>query len=398
MTPVRQRTTAIILGLLASMLATPELLTAQSVPVVQLGAAEHQYERDFANLRALRPLSDGRLIAVEGLAGEVVMLSPTGAESPVGSRGRGPSEYMTPSTVIPIGDSDFSLIVDPDQQRLLITAPTGQIIATEPWALPMLVSPGARDAMEGFYFDDLGEVRMDAQGTPTDGPRALMRVRPGTPIDTIATLHAWDMADRWNSSPISRMFNPGPDGVALMNLERSAFGAQDQWRMLPSGDIVIARARPYRIEIRPVAGAPIVGPEIGYEPVPVTRADRQAYLASQEQGSGGGSFGFSTDDGGRQELQRPGAAEEDIIFPDQKPPFPFGGLHASPTGDIYVQRSVPINADHSLIDVFDGQGRLVRQYRLAPGRILVGAGPGTIFTIRYNEFDVQLLERFRLPG
>jgi len=387
-----ERPALITVALISALAATP--LHGQDVPTRELGTADLVYERDFTDLQSLRPLSTGGVVAVEGLGGEVLLLGPDGrSATTVGSRGQGPSEYMSPRHALPLGTSDFTLIVDPLQQRLLIADARGNLLAAEPWRLPMGMVPVARSGDEWMYWDELGIVRTDGRGQVIEGPAPILRVRPGmsTP-DTVATVTVHDLADRWEASPVSRMFSPGAGGMARFALDRSPFGAQDQWRLMPDGRVAIARARPYRIDVVGPEGT-IRGPQVPVPVIEVTRADRDAFISRVTAESRGQTAGFSTDDGTQVPVRQSEPDPDDFVFPDSKPPFPLGALHVTGTR-ILVQRHVPADSDRVVVDVFDGSGRQVEQLHLPAGRTLVGANDDALWMIRHDEFDLQILERY----
>ena len=352
------------------------------------------YQRDFTELRALRPLSTGAAIAVEGAGGEVVLLSPDGTgETPVGRRGQGPQEYMQPADVLPIGGSDFSLLVDDGLQRLLVVSPDGTVLSHEAWAVPTEAVPRGRDGAQGLYYDVAGAVRMNRNGQVIEGPSPLIRLTPGGSVDTLTYVTVHDLAARWEQSPVSRMFRPGPGGVALFRLDRSPFAAQDQWALMQDGSVAVARARPYRIDVVSPAGELRSGPEISYDPVAVRSDDREAFLAHLTRGQQAGGMSFSTADGGTVPMQGPREAPE-IAFPEVKAAFPLGGLHVTPD-QILVQRYVAHDAGFSLIDVFDVDGAPVRHIHLPENRTLVAATAAHLYAIAYDEFDLQRIERYR---
>jgi hypothetical protein len=69
----------------------------------------------------------------------------------------------------------------------------------------------------------------------------------------------------------------------------------------------------------------------------------------------------------------------------------------APNGELWVQRSQPAEAA-PLYDVFDGQGRLVRQVRLQKDTRLVGFGATSVYVARTDTGDdLQYLQRFRRP-
>lgn len=374
-------------------------LAAQAPQVQRLAAPELTYETDFTALRSLRPLSDGSVLAVEGQLQQVLRLpADGGAASEVGTRGQGPGEYMDPGAVLPLGPSDFSLLVDWTQQRLLILDPTGRTLASEPWVFPVAVVPAARDAMERMYWDNASEVRMGADGEVVEGDATLFRIVPGSEPQPVTALAVRNRGERWASNPVSRMFNPGQGGVARMPLARSPFGHQDIWTLAPDGRIVVARLSPFRLEFIAPDGTVTRGPELPYDPIRVTGRDRTGWIENAQRGQENAPLTFNVEGAGPQRIQRPGMDPDQLFFPETKPPFPWNGLHTAGPGRVVLQRHVAAEADHTRVDLFDGTGRLLRTLQLPPDRTLVGAAEGVLFTLRYNEFDVQILERWRFEG
>ena len=368
--------------------------TGLAQTTVRLETADVVYRRDFTDLRALRPLSNGAVVAVEGAGGEVILLAPDGnGEEAIGRRGQGPNEYMQPADALPIGDSDFTLLVDSGLQRLLIVSPDGQVLGLEEWRVPTEAVPGARDGSEGQYYDVAGAVRMDRNGQVIEGPAPLVRVGPDGLADTLTLVTVYELAERWSQSPVSRMFSPGPGGVALFRLDRSPFAAQDEWALMSDGSVAVARARPYRVDVIRSSGEVLVGAEVGYDPVPVRSPDREAFLAHLTRGKQAGGMSFSTTDGGTVPMAGPQGGPPDLTFPEEKAPFLFGGLHVT-SAEILVQRHVAHDAGFSHIDVFDKTGRQTSQIRLPQGRTLVAATTDHLYAIAYDEFDLQRVERY----
>ena len=322
---------------------------AQTLTILE--EPELTFQRDFTELRAFRPLSTGAAVAVERAGGEVYLLSPDGrGDVMAGGRGQGPDEYMQPADALPIGDSDFTLLVDDGLQRLLVLSPEGQVLGLERWSVPTEAVPRGRDGMEGLYYDLAGAVRMDGTGQVIEEPSPLIRIRPGEAPDTLTHVRVYDLAARWAESPVSQFFSPGPGGVALFRLDQSPFAAQDEWSLMSDGSIVVARARPYRVDVISASGEVRAGPEIAYDAVDVEAADREAFRANLTRRQQAGGMSFSTSDGGSVPIFGGDDSRPEISFPDIKAPFPFGGLHVTPN-EILVQRHVAHDSEYSLVDV-----------------------------------------------
>jgi hypothetical protein len=49
-------------------------------------------------------------------------------------------------------------------------------------------------------------------------------------------------------------------------------------------------------------------------------------------------------------------------------------------------------------DLFDRAGRHVATYTLPNDRNVVGFGAESVYVVTYDDFDLNYLERYRLPG
>jgi hypothetical protein len=81
-------------------------------------------------------------------------------------------------------------------------------------------------------------------------------------------------------------------------------------------------------------------------------------------------------------------------FAETHPFFRPGGAWITPEGALLVERSVASGAV-PVLDVFDGNGRLVRQLTLPAGRRVVGVGRGMVYAVVKNPDDLETLERYR---
>jgi hypothetical protein len=66
----------------------------------------------------------------------------------------------------------------------------------------------------------------------------------------------------------------------------------------------------------------------------------------------------------------------------------------APDGALWVERSVAAGAA-PVLDVFDQEGRLVRQVTLPAGRRLVGFGRGVLYAVAADDDGLETLERYR---
>jgi hypothetical protein len=85
-------------------------------------------------------------------------------------------------------------------------------------------------------------------------------------------------------------------------------------------------------------------------------------------------------------------------WPEFKPPFlgNQNSIVATPTGEIWVQRTRPAGETAPLYDVFDSRGQLTSRVLLPKGARLLGFGNGTIYLSRMDEDDLLYIQRWRL--
>jgi len=84
-----------------------------------------------------------------------------------------------------------------------------------------------------------------------------------------------------------------------------------------------------------------------------------------------------------------------MTWPEVMPAFTGSrAVLAAPNGELWVRRAQPAAADGSTYDVFDQQGRLVRQVAFTGQRVVLGVGAGVVFVSRTDEDDLQWIERY----
>lgn len=380
----------------AAALACPGIGQAQDVHAERRDEPVRSYERTFADIRSAWELTDGRLLVIDGIEQSVVALDPDGIGARnVGRSGRGPAEYMDPWSLIPVS-GDTTLIYDIGQMKLLMVAPDESLPASGRWPLTTGVAPMATAGAGRFLFDERGRVETDRSGQVDESPAPLIRLDAGTGVeDTITTLRVRDLAARWEASPVSKMFRPGPGGFARFRLSSSPFGAQDEWAALSDGRVAVARIEPFRIEIVAPDGVVVQGPTLPFDPPPVTAADRQAWADEAMRGQAGGAGGsFQSDDGSSRPIRSAAPEFDAEDFPETKPPFPWGGFLASPDDLLWLQRTSESGADRTALDVFDANGSLLHRVLLPADREMIAVGRELIFVVRYDSMDVQWVEAY----
>ncbi len=178
---------------------------------------------------------------------------------------------------------------------------------------------------------------------------------------------------------------------------------QDAWGVAPDGTIIVARVGDYHLERIGPDGSTIRGPAIPFEPIGIGRAEKEEFVASQSRSGGGIAVGVEVQNGQMSmSFARGGADDEDrqidqYTWPEEKPPFYGGRLSVDPAGRAWVQRHVDAGAA-STYDIFDTEGNRVGTVLLDHGKRVVGFGAGTVYVVAFDEFDLNYLERYTMPG
>jgi hypothetical protein len=175
----------------------------------------------------------------------------------------------------------------------------------------------------------------------------------------------------------------------------------------PDGRVAVLRANGYAVDWHFPDGAVVAGPQNPYEALPISRADKEAYL--EESGSGGlmvmvtrSSSGESTTQmsrgGGSGGGGRPSV--DDSEWAEAHPPFRPERSRVSQAGEVWVQRWLP-SAQAQRMDVFDPAGILRGSVEVPAGSRLIGFGKGSgdgevAYLVRTDDLGLQWLERYRV--
>lgn len=367
---------------LVVVLAAPLPLTGQTPSRQQLGTPAATFPEPVSSPVGFRALDDDRVLVADQLEQALSLLDlTTGVVTPLGRSGDGPGEFGMPGPLF-AGAADTTYMLDMGNRRLLIIPRGGPILPrsiplSHPSGVPVL--PRGVDARGRIYFD-LGGIAMPGLEESVKAGRApLMRWDPATDrTDTLASVQFPPMA-------------PAGPGEVRISMGGGTYQPRDEWSVLPDGRVGLARAVEYRVEW--LGGdRPIVGPPVSYTPVPIGRDEKNAWADQMS------SRGMIVEvENGRRRTRRPPRPDVDrLTWPETMPAFtgPRSVL-AAPDGHLWVRRAQPANAEGSVYDVFDRQGRLVRQVALAGNRIVLGFGPRSVFVARTDEDDLQWIERYR---
>jgi hypothetical protein len=330
-----------------------------------------------------RALDARRVLIADNLEQSVVLLDfANGSVTPIGRQGDGPGEFGMPGPLF-AGGGDTTYMMDMGNRRLLLVRPEGIASATIPlshrsgWP----VIPRGVDARGRIYFD-LGGIAMPGLEESAKAGRApLLRWdRQSDRLDTLGYVGFPPMP-------------PAGPGEVRLSLGGGAYQPRDEWSVLPDGRVGLARAVDYHVEW--LGGAqPSVGPKVPYVPVRVGDDEKNAW-ADQMASRG---LVIEVENGQRRSRRPPRPDIAKMTWPETMPAFTgTRAVLAAPAGELWVRRAQPAGTDGSLYDVFDGQGRLVRQVEFTGNQVVLGFAPGVVFVARTDDDDLQWIERFPLP-
>lgn len=157
-----------------------------------------------------------------------------------------------------------------------------------------------------------------------------------------------------------------------MTFTRSVIGSpEDGWGVAADGRVAVVRAQPYRVDWYSPSGVETKGPVYRYDVLPMTQADKDAFVARVSSSGGAASVGTA---GGASSSGRPAP-----MFADTKPPFEPEEIIVSPAGRVWVRRTTPIAVTALTYDVFDSRGTRVDRIELPQGSRIVGFGASAIY-------------------
>lgn len=376
--------------LLASTVLCMAMPVSAQVAERRLTTADARFPHTFSSIRGLRELPDGRVIVADGID-EVVMIADlkTGKGDTLGRVGQGPGEYKSPDALYALPGGG-TLLVDLGNGRLNYIGADGKYKESAPIAqgnMPRLsiIIPRGVDGQGRLYFQP---AMGGPDGRVPDSASVVRWTRASSTFDTVGRVKL----------PEIKTTQSGDANNQRMSQRPRPFPVQDSWNVGPNGQVAIARGREYRLDWITADGRLVRGRPVQVVAVPIRDADKREWAAEAANGirvnmqNRNGQMTMSFGRGGNADQE-----EEDAIaateWPAAKPPF--SAVFVSPTGEAWVERSVPAGSPR-VMDVFDPSGVLKARVTLPAGRRLVGFGNGVVYLRHSDESDLQHLERYRI--
>jgi len=178
---------------------------------------------------------------------------------------------------------------------------------------------------------------------------------------------------------------------------------EDAWGVAPDGSVILVRSIDYHLERISADGTVTRGPAVPLDPIRIRTGEKEEYVAELGRMGGGirvgvemvngemsMSFARGGSGGGAREIDR-------YSWPEEKPPFYSGRIPVDPMGRAWVRRHMDAG-EASTYDVFDSAGARVGTVLLKHGNRVIGFGQSEVYVVSYDEFDLNYLERYAMPG
>jgi hypothetical protein len=244
--------------------------SAGTVATLEMDAA---HPEPFSFLASVRELPGGVLLAADPLSQVVLRVDlNAGSADTLGRVGGGPGEYRQPDQVFPLPE-DSTLLVDLGKGRFVVIAPDVSFLDGQSLAVPredgppLFILPRAVDERGRLYFTAGSAM---GQGPP-DSLAVVRYDRATTGMDTVARL--------WR--PEARVQRSGGN----VRMTGIMMEARDDWAVGPDGRVAVLRANGYSVDWHLPDGIVATGPQNPFEALPISQADKDAYL--EETRSGG---------------------------------------------------------------------------------------------------------------
>ncbi|MEJ2237332.1 MAG: hypothetical protein P8X82_03465 [Gemmatimonadales bacterium] len=359
---------------------------------VSLASPEAVYPEGLSSVTGIRELSDGRLMVSDRLGQAVMILNvERGIADTIGHVGGGPGEYQIAGPLFP-WRGDSTLMVDAGNTRFILIGPDGGFgesfpLMSQEGEMMRFVMPEGTDLAGRVYFQSMS-FGMPGAGMPEPPDEAAVaRWRlDDNLVDTVVTL----------ALPERKTQRVGGN-FAMMSIP---FGSQDDWAAAPDGRVAVARGAGYHVEWWNPDGTAVVGEAVPYEPVRVTKDDKDEWRERRANPAGGGIF-VAMGPGGGVETHAPsrgarmvGPEIDDDDWPDVKAAFPTAAVSVTDDGTVWVRRYVAAGSSPEY-DVFDSQGQRIRTVVLQQDARVAGFGKGVVYVTRSDEYDLQWLQKHK---
>ena len=372
---------------------------AQAIVEISLSRPSAVAAEGLLHITGIRELSDGRVIVLDAGDTRIVQLSADLSRSQqIGRPGRGPDEYSLPRALFSLA-ADTTAVLDTGIGRLLVISPTGRPIATREArggtpcsasspVVMRLTNPSTADAL-GQLYSVANAVRVAANGTLTPADSAaIVRWGSGCGRDTLAYLPNYLGLDAMIAGGVL-VGRPG-------SVDRKPFRSEAIWAVSPDGKkLAIAWPTPYRVEIFELGNRRIKGPLVQYDPIPVTAADRAAWVEAQRQQVAT----VMTNNAQRSTVssRMPDLIADPKNFPSHLPAFVVNArIFFSGNNQVWIERAESATKGNRY-DVFDSNARLIGSLKLSSERRLIGFGLNSLYLVFTGLDDMEYLERYHLP-
>lgn len=372
--------------LFAACLIAPVGASAQrapELPLQEFTTPDAVFPEPFSLILGLRALSDGRVLIADFIEERVTALDfDAGTETNLGRVGAGPREYRLPSGLIALPD-DETLLVDRGNARLTrISANLDFLgsITPHPGNSRVSITPKRVDNQGRMYYTIPPWAR--PAGSSLGDSVEIVRWDPAT--DVIEPLRPI-LGSRHVQRP--KPFEPGYSWLL--------FGPQDTYDVAPDGRVAFVRSGEYRVEWLHGDGSMTRGPVVPFTPIPVTEADKRAFLmwmavSTPVSGRDGGTAHQPAEWTDPDYIAR---SVDNNVWAETKPPFPAGRAWITSDGELWVERSRR-HDQPPLLDVFDENGVRIRQVTLPAGRRILGFGHQAAYTEMADDDDLKWVERW----
>ncbi len=357
---------------------------------VSLGAPDAVFPEDFGYVHTVRELPGGDVLAADPLGKALYRVNmDVGVRTVVGRLGEGPEEYQQPDAVWPL-PGDSTLLVDLGKGQLVRMGPELAFGTAHPIARfqedggVVMALPAGIDLGGNVYTASMSGFPPDP-----DGRGAILRISLAEgSVDTAGSFKRLDIV-------VEEIEN----GVSISPIPLSP---QDAWGVAADGSVVVARSVGYGVDWYAPDGSVTRGDTILHEPVPITTAEKAEYFRDRRRHAGIGMGISSSFDGLTTAtfFRGSGGSEEpdydNFSWPNAKPALHPATVRVDPSGRAWVRRHLPADTG-TAYDLFDRQGRLVRAVTMEGDRRVAGFGPGSVYMVAFDEFDLAYLERYGLP-
>jgi hypothetical protein len=350
-----------------------------TIPLAVVAASDFHFS-DVVDVVELR---DGGVLVLDRVARHVFRLdaSLTDDPMPIGTHGEGPGEYVSPRLLRGLAGDSIG-IHDGNLGRLTVLDPEAGFARTI-----------REDGMERSFGRDIDRM---GRGYLAVGPDTPFRGR-GAPADGKDRVEVWDLNERgWRTVAAVEAGSLVVSEQHTLLSRRIIFEARPTWAVAPDGTVAVLSADPYQVPVFSKEDGRIDGPEIPFEPVAVTEAQKEAWRAAtasprpMETGRLGAPPGETEITMTRLPPPEPGG------WADVMPPFHPGSARFSPDGPLWVPRIVD-PGERTRADLFNREGVRTARVVLEAGTRIVGFGEGVVYVVEQNEYGEEAVLRLSEP-